>query len=50
MEFNKKLGRVFYKSCREGGGKFVYASEGSTNVKVLTLQYYSKSNEHKRLS
>jgi hypothetical protein len=28
----------------------VYASEGSTNVKVSTLQYHSKSNEHKKLS
>jgi hypothetical protein len=41
---------VFCKTCREGGGKFVYASEGSTNVKVSALQYHSKSNEHKKLS
>jgi hypothetical protein len=47
VEFNKESGRVFCKTCREGGGKFVYASEGSTNIKVSTLQYHSKSNEHK---
>jgi hypothetical protein len=28
----------------------VYASEGSTNLKVSVLQYHSKSNEHKKLS
>ena len=28
----------------------MYASEGSTNVKVSALQYHSKSNEHKKLS
>ena len=44
VEFNKESGRVFCKTCREGGGKFVYASEGSTNVKVSALQYHSKSN------
>ena len=28
----------------------MYASEGSTNVKILALQYHSKCNEHKKLS
>jgi hypothetical protein len=50
VEFNKESGRVFCKTCREGGGKFVYASEGSTNVKISALQYHSKCNEHKKLS
>jgi hypothetical protein len=50
VEFNKESGRVFCKTCRERGGKFVYASEGSTNVKVSALQYHSKSNEPKKLS
>ena len=27
----------------------MYASEASTNVKVSTLQYHSKRNEHKKL-
>ena len=40
---------MFCKTCREGGGKFVYASEGSTNIKVSALQYHSKCNEHKKL-
>ena len=41
---------MFCKTCRERGEKFVYASEGSTNVKVSALQYHSKCNEHKKLS
>ena len=47
VKFNKESGRVFCKTCREGGGKFVYTSEGSTNVKISALQYHSKCNEHK---
>ena len=41
---------MFCKTYREGGGKFVYASEGSTNMKILALQYHFKCNEHKKLS
>ena len=50
VEFNKDLGKMFCKTCRERGGKFVYASEGSINVKVSALQYHSKCNKHKKLS
>ena len=37
VEFKKDLRREFYKTCREGDGKLVYAREDSTNVKVLAL-------------
>jgi hypothetical protein len=50
IEFNKDSRGMFCKTCRERSGKFVYASEGSTNVIVLALQYHSKNNEHKKLS
>ena len=41
---------MFCKTCRERCGKFVYANEGSTNVKVSALQYHFKSNKYKKLS
>ena len=50
VEFNKELGRVFCKICKEGGGKYVYANEGSTNIKISALQDHAKSNEHRKLS
>ena len=37
VEFNKELGRISCKICKEGGGKYVYANEGSTNIKVSAL-------------
>ena len=50
VEFNKELGRVFYKICKEGGGKYVYANEGSSNIKISALQDHAKTNEHRKLS
>ena len=37
VEFNKESGRLFCRTCREGGGKSIYASEGSTNVQISAL-------------
>ena len=50
IEFNKDLGRVFCKVCKEGGGKYVYATEGSTNIRILALQDHTKTNEYRKLS
>ena len=40
----------FCKICKEGGGKYVYANEGSTNIKISALQDHTKTNEHRKLS
>ncbi len=37
VEFNKESGRLFCRTCREGGGNFIYASDDSTNVKISAL-------------
>ena len=50
IEFNNDLERVFYKICKEGGGKYVYANEGSTNIKIIALQDHAKTIEHRKLS
>jgi len=44
-------GRGFFcKICKERGGKYAHANDGSMNIKVLALQDYSKIVEHKKLS
>ena len=43
-------GGFFVKFCKEGSGKYVYANEGSINIKISALQDHAKSNEHRKLS
>lgn len=50
VEFNSELGRVFCKICKEGGGKYAYANEGSSNIKISALQDHARTNEHKNLA
>jgi Domain of unknown function (DUF4371)/hAT family C-terminal dimerisation region len=50
VDFNRELGRIFCKICKEGGGKFAYANEGSTNVKISALQDHAKTVEHRKLA
>jgi hypothetical protein len=49
MEFNSRLRKIFYKICKVGGGKYVNANEGSSNIKISALQDHSKTNEHRKL-
>ena len=44
------LTTIFCKICKEGGGKYVYANEGSINIKISALQDHAKTNEHRKLS
>ena len=37
IEFNQEMRRIFCKICKEGGGKFAFATDGSTYVKVSPL-------------
>lgn len=48
--FDRELGRVFCITCKEGGGKYVYARDDSSNVKILELQDDAKSIENKKLT
>ena len=50
VHFDRELGRVFCKTCKEGGGKYVYATDGSSNIKISGLQDHAKSSEHKKLT
>lgn len=50
VHFDRELGRVFCKTCKEGGGKYIYARDGSSNVKISGLQDHAKSVEHKKLT
>jgi hypothetical protein len=50
VEFNSELERVFGKICKEGGGKYAHANEGSSNIKILALQDHAKINEHRKLA
>jgi hypothetical protein len=50
VEFNCELGRIFCKICKEGGGKYAYANEGSSNIKISALQDHAKTNEHRKLA
>jgi len=43
-------GGFFCKTCKEGGGKYACATEGSTNIKILALQDHSKTVEHRKLA
>ena len=38
----------FCKTCKEGRGKYVYATDGSSNIKISGLQDHTKSIEHKK--
>ena len=48
VHFDRQLGRVFCKICKEGGGKYVYARDGSSNIKISGLQDHAKSIDHKK--
>jgi hypothetical protein len=41
---------MFCKICKEGGGKYAFANEGSENISVSALQDHAKSVEHRKLS
>ena len=43
-------GEFFCKICREGDDKYVYATNGSSNIKISGLQDHVKSIEHKKLT
>jgi hypothetical protein len=38
------------RDCKERGGKYAFAIEGSENISISTLQHHAKSVEHKKLS
>jgi hypothetical protein len=50
VEFNSELGRIFCKVCKDGGGKYAYANEGSSNIKISALQDHAKTIEHRKLA
>jgi hypothetical protein len=50
VEFNSELGRIFCRICKAGGGKYVYANEGSLNIKISALQDHAKTNELRKLA
>lgn len=50
IEFNSSTRRVFYKICREKGGKKTFATEGFESIKVSAFQDHACSQEHMRLS
>jgi kynureninase len=50
VEFNSELGRILCKICKAGGDKYVYANEGSSNIKISALQDHAKTNEHRKLA
>jgi hypothetical protein len=43
-------GEFSVKTCKEGGGKYVYVTDGSSNIKISGLQNHAKSIEHKKLT
>jgi hypothetical protein len=43
-------GEFFGKICKVGGGKYVYANEGSSNIKISALQDHAKTNKHRKLA
>ena len=47
---DRKLGRIFCKTCKEGGDKYVYATDGSSNIKISGSQDHAKSIEHEKLT
>ena len=50
VEFNKDLEGFFVQFAKGGGGKYMYANEGSTKIKISALQDHAKTNEHRKLS
>jgi hypothetical protein len=50
VEISRKEIKMFCKICKERGGKYAFAIEGSENISISTLQHHAKSVEHKKLS
>ena len=50
LQLSAEVGKVFCKTCKEKGGRSVYAKEGSKNFKVSAFLDHARSNEHRRLS
>ena len=50
VHFDRQLERVFCKTCKEEGGKYVYVTDGSSNIKISGLQDHAKSIEYKKLT
>ena len=49
IEFNADIGKVFCKICRDRGGRTVFATTGSINIRISAIQDHAKSEEHRRL-
>jgi len=50
IEFNTSIGKVFCKICREKSNRFVFAKQGSVNIKVSAFQDHVMFDEHRRLT
>ncbi len=50
LEFNSELGRTFCTVCRAGGGRGVFATDGSINIKYSAFHDHSQSVEHRKLA
>jgi len=50
IEFNSTLGKVICKTCKEKGGKSVFAKQGLVNIKVSAFQDHARFDEHRRLT
>ncbi|KAL3690756.1 hypothetical protein R1sor_004407 [Riccia sorocarpa] len=49
IEFNRDLGRVFCKSCREGNSKSPYSVTGAINIRHHAFTHHQGTAEHKKL-
>lgn len=50
LDYSTSEGKIFYKICKEKGGRSVYANVRSKNFKVSVFTDHSRSNEHHKLA
>jgi len=50
LEFNSEVGRAFCTICKGAGGRGVFATNGSINIKYSAFHDHSQSVEHYKLA
>ena len=50
LEFNSEVSRAFCTICKGAGGRGVFATNGSINIKYLAFHDHSQSVEHRKLA